>query len=691
MVLFFALAVPVLAQSVETVPFRAVLSSANEVPPVNLAASGTSTVWLHVVRDASGEIVSGSVDFGVRYQFPAAITFTGLHIHSGAAGANGPVVINSTLTRVEDAPAQGMLQYQGQVVSTNAAGLAALRGVLANPAAYYVNLHTTVNPAGAIRGQMERAQSLVSMTQLSSANEVPPANVDAKGTGTLMVVAGMGGDGEFTSAEVTFDVNYRGLPEGSNFTGLHIHTGVAGVNGPVVIDSSLRGPVAAAAGGAGNVRYEAEVNMSNPAAVAALYGLFTRPHAYYMNLHTQANPAGVMRGQMRTTDSATFQLTMRPDNEVPPVAGLDAMAYAAFTLHTLRNNEGHVIAGVTIFDVNYRFPGEVQFTGLHIHDNVAGANGPVTLDSGLSRTNIPLSETGFGNIHRWRTQDSNVAFQSMNSVVIFPERHYMNLHTTVNAPGAVRAQLVDAHQAMPEVTAVLSGISHPDFQTLGPLGLFTVFGSDLFGVPGDSRSFEGAVPGMLNGTTVMVGNQMAAILTLGRDESFQPTDYIMAQAPAGLAAGDHPVVVTHADGRTVVAVVRVDVLAPGIYFDRGGAIAFRAADMSLIRNDNPTTAGERVALVTTGLGQTSPGLMTGEYAPGSPPATVLGPIQVSVGGVAGADVTATAWAGTAGLYRVEFTVPEGVTGTVRVTLTQIPAQGLTPRPVTSNAATITVR
>lgn len=677
---------------VESIPFRAVLSPGNEVPPVDIAASGTATVWLHAVRGSGGEILSGSVDFIVRYRFPAPATFTGLHIHSGRAGTNGPVVLNSSLTRVEDAPAEGMLRYQGQILPTNAAGLAALQGVIDNPSAYYVNLHTTANPAGAIRGQVEPARTLVLMTQLDPGNEVPPVTtVPARGTGTLMLVASVLPDGSFSSAEAVFDVNYTGFPEGTNFTGFHIHTAAAGVNGPVTINSGLAGPVAAAANGSGNLRYEAEVNMNSAASVSALYGLFGQPGGYYMNLHTQANPAGAIRGQMRNTDKAAFQVTMLPGNEVPPVVGLDAAAHAVFTLHTLRNNEGHVLAGVTIFDVNFRFPGETQFTGLHIHDNIAGANGPVTLDSGLSRTNEPLSASGFGNIYRWRTQDSNTAFQSMNSVVIFPERHYLNLHTTVNPPGAVRGQLMDASSARPQIFDIMSGVSHPDVRTTAPLGLFTIFGENLFRVPGGAGSYESAVPLMVNGATVTIGGREAAILTLGREPGFVPADYIVAQAPADLPPGEHAVVVSNANGPGMGASMTAGPVAPALYFDSVGAVAFRASDMTLIRPDNPAAAGTGVIFLMTGLGDVTPSLRTGEFAPASPAAQVAAPLQVSIGGRAATNVSAAAWPGYAGFYRVSATVPEGISGDVPVIVTQIPSQGLTPRPVVSNTATIAVR
>ncbi len=59
------------------------------------------------------------------------------HIHSGAAGTNGPVVVD----------------FSGQLVGS---GLADpdLANVLANPSLFYVNVHTTAHTGGAIRGQI---------------------------------------------------------------------------------------------------------------------------------------------------------------------------------------------------------------------------------------------------------------------------------------------------------------------------------------------------------------------------------------------------------------------------------------------------------------------------------------------------------------------------------------------------------
>jgi hypothetical protein len=88
-------------QTAETIPFRAILSSAIEVPPVSLNASGAATVWMHVIRDAQGRITSASVDFDVNFTLPAANNVVGLHIHNGAAGVNAPVVIDTGIRAAE--------------------------------------------------------------------------------------------------------------------------------------------------------------------------------------------------------------------------------------------------------------------------------------------------------------------------------------------------------------------------------------------------------------------------------------------------------------------------------------------------------------------------------------------------------------------------------------------------------------
>ena len=69
---------------------------------------------------------------------------TAAHIHLGAAGVAGPVVVSL------QPPTSGA----SKACATVAPALAS--AIIANPANYYVNVHNAAYPGGAIRGQLAR-------------------------------------------------------------------------------------------------------------------------------------------------------------------------------------------------------------------------------------------------------------------------------------------------------------------------------------------------------------------------------------------------------------------------------------------------------------------------------------------------------------------------------------------------------
>ncbi len=107
------------------------LSGGNEVPPVTTSASGT-----------------GSVTIGDDHSVKANITVTGMtatasHIHMGAAGANGPVIVPFTKTGDNTfAAADGAKLTDEQYAAYKAGNL-------------YVNVHSAKNPGGEVRAQLK--------------------------------------------------------------------------------------------------------------------------------------------------------------------------------------------------------------------------------------------------------------------------------------------------------------------------------------------------------------------------------------------------------------------------------------------------------------------------------------------------------------------------------------------------------
>jgi hypothetical protein len=68
------------------------------------------------------------------------------HIHVAPAGVNGPVVIPLTVTAAVTGNTNACITVEASL----------LHAVVKDPAAYYVNVHTSVNPPGAVRGQLSR-------------------------------------------------------------------------------------------------------------------------------------------------------------------------------------------------------------------------------------------------------------------------------------------------------------------------------------------------------------------------------------------------------------------------------------------------------------------------------------------------------------------------------------------------------
>ena len=302
-----------LADTVQSVPFLGTMTPDQEVPAQAVVAGADALIWVHAVRDDKGVITSGSVDFTIRYRLPGPTGITGLHIHTGAAGTNGAIVIPTDISGatpvIVDQTGRGTIFKQVQFAGTGSVALSTINDLLANPQNFYVNIHTTEAPGGVMRSQLFPAQQKIVIGLMSPDNEAPPVDLKASGVAVVTLLRAFDSNGIFASGWTTYALNYTGFPTDTSFTGFHIHDGGAGVNGPVIINSGIGGGANAVPSptGSGSLLYDipiARTDATFAAETATLNDLFDNPAAHYINIHTTVNPGGAVRSQAQAGTEA---------------------------------------------------------------------------------------------------------------------------------------------------------------------------------------------------------------------------------------------------------------------------------------------------------------------------------------------------------------------------------------------------
>ncbi|WP_372625220.1 CHRD domain-containing protein [Arsukibacterium sp.] len=232
------------------------LTGAQEVPAVTTTATGTGYALVNTTTFAlEVTALTEGVDDA-----------TMAHIHTGRVGLNGDVLV-SLEQSADDAgkwatPADTMID--ADILAVLASG------------GHYVNVHTPANPGGELRGQIVASDQFALITfPLSGAQEVPAVTTTASGSGYALV-----GLSDF---KLELQVLTSGVEDA---TAAHIHTGVAGVNGPVLL---------ALEQDTDNVnRWKA------PATAELSQSIFDVLAAggHYVNVHTPEFPGGEIRGQI---------------------------------------------------------------------------------------------------------------------------------------------------------------------------------------------------------------------------------------------------------------------------------------------------------------------------------------------------------------------------------------------------------
>lgn len=121
--------------------YKTTLAGSSEVPPVTTTATGTVTATLDITTKVL--TVTGSYS-----GLSGPVVAPGAHIHGPAAvGVNAGVLFSLTAT-------DGATAGTGTLVQATTITLTDAQIIEINDGKYYVNLHTTLNNNGEIRGQL---------------------------------------------------------------------------------------------------------------------------------------------------------------------------------------------------------------------------------------------------------------------------------------------------------------------------------------------------------------------------------------------------------------------------------------------------------------------------------------------------------------------------------------------------------
>lgn len=225
------------------------LTGAQETPSNDSAGSGVVSL-----------IVNGD-HTAAHYHLSTSLTATMAHIHTGIAGVKGDVAFPFVFGD-DKSIAEGDLAFSDDDAAVLADG------------GFYANVHTSAFAGGEIRGQLVAPGERVYAATLDQASEPEPDQAvasTAKGNAQFILSA----DGTALRYQsVVMDLT--GAAQAS-----HIHKGKAHVDGPVVYPLTLVGDTPI---GTQDVTATDITNLAGG--------------GYYVNIHTEQNPDGEIRGQI---------------------------------------------------------------------------------------------------------------------------------------------------------------------------------------------------------------------------------------------------------------------------------------------------------------------------------------------------------------------------------------------------------
>jgi len=278
-----------LGNSGKTDRFSASLSGAGVRPlPVATAATATATVSIH-----NPEIGSTARTLAFVVTTANITSANAVHIHlGGAAVSNGPTLV-TLYTNPSDTAITAPQLVSGSILETSLGGISLdSLATLMRVGAAYIDIHSTSNPLGLIRGQLIKTGDEAPLDRfaaplLTGAKERPtPVVTTATGSATFELL---------NATTVRYSVSVTGI---TGATMAHIHTAVADSAGPVAVtlftSATPTGPLSGVlASGSFTVS-----NIQLPGVTLDSLLTLMRRGRTYVNVHTLLNPTGEIRAQI---------------------------------------------------------------------------------------------------------------------------------------------------------------------------------------------------------------------------------------------------------------------------------------------------------------------------------------------------------------------------------------------------------
>ena len=178
--------------------------------------------------------------------------------------------------------------------------------MLANPQNFYVNVHTTQFPGGAVRGQLAFVSGGPTLyaAELRPGNEVPPAAASTAFGSALVTL-------DFFNNTIAWDAATKNI---ASPTLSHIHRAAAGTNGSVIINFATSASQLPGGRTFGSNTIDAQKSANFTAADLTALQSASTASGFYVNIHSSAFPGGEVRGQLAAANEYDIPIAGRVTN-----------------------------------------------------------------------------------------------------------------------------------------------------------------------------------------------------------------------------------------------------------------------------------------------------------------------------------------------------------------------------------------